>query len=374
MKAKFQHKCDSIETVLRGQIPAKTDSIWTKDSAMIGFRGESYKWRTSVIKTTHDLKWHFTCLRPILLRARPKIEGEPVGLLYPGCGSQTAIREFSYVHSSRFGSKGNDPPSVGTRTDSVTAILNPKDSLPYDYVLLADSVGKPLGWADWDSLVVFKDSATAAQAIPFYRDGLADLLDGVWVEDPASSSRKAPLFEGISASKSNPEAYFGRVEVFRLNLRRHLWSNLTYSWESAHDAAEMDAQARKAQQEQPEFAKQYYSQAIHPKTGKKYWYMDPRKVASAKVIPLHWYGETDVSNIQPLTSDPTKGRSVSVRLGQISAFSKPALVLEFNPNNEHGGGQPRELVMELPLRDSSHWQLVEPGTNPATKRNVEFQW
>jgi hypothetical protein len=366
MKAKFQHRCDSIETVLRRQIPAHVDSIWTKDTARLVWEGKSIRWKTSAIKPDRWENPYGTALRPVLLRSRPT-EGSPaVGLIEPGSGPWRIVREYCYTMTSLIGRFLGDPPDVGVNTDSVTAILEteyPGRRHPWNHVLLADSSGQLLGWAPWDSVVYFHNPAEAAQALPFYRDGLADLLDGVWW----GIRKYERLDDRYPTSKFNPSGS-SPGPLYRFNLRRSVFTEADYEIDDPdYNPFPM------WMSEDPVLAKSLISEFRNPRTGKLTKYSLMKNSASIRTIPLHWfYSNAHVAQIHAFTTVPGSLGAVNL------CFHPPVseidgLALRFNEAGQESDSYiDGNRVLYLQLDSSGQWKF-RPQACETIKTNAEIR-
>jgi hypothetical protein len=377
MKAKFQHKCDSIEAVLSKQIPAKQDSIWLTDTAWTVVDGRKGKWRTKDVVADREQDPHVLLMYPTVVRGQPRDSSPGIRVLPAGSGPWKISKMFSNgkcIYCSHF---LESPPEVGVSNEPVSRFLpSPKwNGMLTNYVLLVDTTGRPVGWAPGDSVVYFKSFNKAQGALPFYRDGFAEFLDGTWKDRyQRDKTDERRVFENLPASKNNPVAtYWVNWDVTKVDMRRREFRILSDLSEGFHDTKELNERISEKTNHLPtRVYDAYVSVAYHPKTKDPYLYFDPRKTDTSSIVPIPWYSGLTLASIQPFSLESGPGQ---VRLSKefSSQLQKPALTLHFN-TNEDPNSRPTDiqLVFRFPVRSLSEGKLDGLNYYLAEKRQLEF--
>jgi len=318
----FQHRSDSIAETMRAQIPAKLDTIMVLDTVVrIDSLGNKTKWASQYRNAN---LYPVLVMRPVLVRSKPDAQASPVAVLLPS-GSWRAWREFAPVGTTALEETKNMP----SGPDTITAMLPVPH--PDVFVLLADSLGKNVGWAPWDSLSLFPSLYEANAAIPFFQQGFADYIDGIYLAPP----RTFPKNPEKKVSRTNPLTCAGPNIIYRMDMHRLLFQVTGDYSQASEDSL------------------QSYSSVNMNKT----WYLDPIKVQKMSSIPLHLFWHRCFT--APLT--PTFTSYVSE---VVSGNSMDPIEISWNINrlyvsgwNLGSGGDFIALVRKLPLDPKAPWLL-----------------
>jgi hypothetical protein len=214
----FRKECDSIVAGLKDSVPSKPDTI------AYFAKGKVEGYPDSIPGKGLHFYGKGLILRPQLLRSEP-YQGKPVGILRPENGPWKV--PLVYRPEGIFYPKRPDPLEKasfdrdGHHTMQVVKVTSPKEilgiSFPGFKALVVNDSGRKLGWLPVDSIAMFPDCNDAKASAPFYRDGIAAFVHGVWTE-----RNDAGVGEEDYGNGRNNDALVG-LGVMEVKDMIHLW-------------------------------------------------------------------------------------------------------------------------------------------------------
>lgn len=191
----FRKQCDSLFARLNDSLPATPDSIVRRAEGMIpGFPD-------SLAAETYPAAKRGLILRPQLLRSSPLPGGTPVGVIRPEGGPWRVIAIYSPkgtpyppLQIDRSGKERFQ--RMGRSLEHYDRVTEPGEVLRLRYpgykALVATIDRKRLGWIPVDSMAIFQQADDAIASAPFYQDGIAAFVHGMWLNRSSTGGKETP--------------------------------------------------------------------------------------------------------------------------------------------------------------------------------------